>query len=388
MKKILFAFGTRPEAIKMAPVIKAFEKDKQNFQTIVAVTAQHREMLDQVLSLFAIIPDYDLDLMSPNQSLESLTSKILVGLSDLFRLIKPDLVFVQGDTTTTFTASLAAFYQKIPVAHIEAGLRTKNIYSPFPEEINRRMTSSIALFHFPPTNQSRKNLKYEGVNDKNILVCGNTVIDALEMVSRKIDSGGQKHADYFGKNFDIRFDKVKTVLVTGHRRESFGKGFENVCTALKTIALHNDVQIIYPVHLNPNVQEPVNRILGNIKNVHLISPQDYVPFIFLMKNAYIVLSDSGGVQEEAPSLGKPVLVMRDTTERQEGVDAGTAKLVGTNPKAITNQTQLLLNNETEYDKMAKATKPHGDGNTSKLLILFKKSVSLIFINDYLIYCGT
>jgi len=367
MKKMLFVFGTRPEAIKMAPVIKTFKKDKQNFQTIVVVTAQHREMLDQVLSLFDIVPDYDLDLMSADQTLESLTSKILIGLSDLFGRIKPDLVFVQGDTTTTFSSSLAAFYQKIPIAHIEAGLRTKNIYSPFPEEINRRMTSCITLFHFPPTEQSRENLLSEGVGDDRMIVCGNTVIDALNTVSYKIDTDIRKYEKHFMEKYGIHFNNTKIILVTGHRRESFGQGFENVCTAIKHIAVQNDVRIVYPVHLNPNVQEPVNRILGTIDNIYLIPPQDYGPFVFLMKNAYIILSDSGGVQEEAPSLAKPVLVMRDTTERQEGVDAGTAKLVGTNPQSIIEQVQLLLNDKAEYEKMAKAVNPYGDGRTSEYI---------------------
>jgi len=370
MKKILFVFGTRPEAIKMAPVIKTFEKDKQNFQTIVVVTAQHREMLDQVLSLFDIVPDYDLDLMSPNQSLESLTSKILIDLSDLFRQITPDLVFVQGDTTTTFSTSLAAFYQKIPIAHIEAGLRTENIYSPFPEEINRRMTSSIAVFHFPPTKQSRNNLLSEGVEDDRIIVCGNTVIDALNMVSSKIDTDIIKYEKYFLEKHGILFSNTNMLLITGHRRESFGKGFENVCTAIKTIALNNNVQVIYPVHLNPNVQEPVNRILGRIENVHLIPPQDYAPFVFLMKKAHIILSDSGGVQEEAPSLGKPVLVMRDTTERQEGINAGTARLVGTDPESIITKVQLLLDDNKEYELMAKAVNPYGDGQASRNIYNF------------------
>jgi len=370
MKKILFVFGTRPEAIKMAPVIKTFEKDKQNFQTIVAVTAQHREMLDQVLSLFDIVPDYDLDLMSPNQTLESLTSKILIELSDLFRQITPDLVFVQGDTTTTFSTSLAAFYQKIPIAHIEAGLRTENIYSPFPEEINRRMTSSIAVFHFPPTKQSRNNLLSEGVEDDRIIVCGNTVIDALNMVSSKIDTDIIKYEKYFLEKHGILFSNTNMLLITGHRRESFGKGFENVCTAIKTIALNNNVQVIYPVHLNPNVQEPVNRILGRIENVHLIPPQDYAPFVFLMKKAHIILSDSGGVQEEAPSLGKPVLVMRDTTERQEGINAGTARLVGTDPESIITKVQLLLDDNKEYELMAKAVNPYGDGQASRNIYNF------------------
>ncbi len=365
MKKVIFVFGTRPEAIKMAPVINVFKNDVDNFKTIVAVTAQHREMLDQVLSFFGILPDYDLDLMSPNQTLDSLTSKILIGISGILNKVKPDLVFVQGDTTTTFASSLAAFYKMIPVAHIEAGLRTNNIQSPFPEEMNRKITTSISSYHFPPTKQSQQNLLDEGISNSNIKVVGNTVIDAILTVSSKIDSNLNKHEKIF-ENFQIQFNK-KTILVTGHRRESFGGGFENICKAIEQIAKNQKIQIIYPVHLNPNVQEPVSRILGNIKNVYLIPPQDYVPFIYLMKKAYLILTDSGGVQEEAPSLGKPVLVMRNTTERQEGVEAGTARLVGTNISKIVNSVDLLLGNKKEYDKMAKAVNPYGDGNTSKMI---------------------
>jgi len=364
MKKVLFIFGTRPEAIKMAPIINVFKKDEINFKTIVAVTAQHREMLDQVLSLFKIIPDYDLDLMTSNQNLEELTSKILLGISALFMDVKPDIVLVQGDTTTTFAASLASFYQKIPVAHVEAGLRTKNIYSPFPEEINRRMTSSIASFHFPPTEQSRQNLLNEGVKN-NVWVSGNTVIDSLLTVSKKLDRGDHDQEKYFLENFDIGFNGVKTILVTGHRRENFGQRFENICSAIKNIAENNPVQVVYPVHLNPNVQEPVKRILGKIENVYLIPPQDYVPFVYLIKKSHIILTDSGGVQEEAPSLGKPVLVMRENTERPEGVEVGTAKLLGTNTEKILHEVELLLNNQLEYEKMAKATNPYGDGTASE-----------------------
>ena len=367
MKKILFVFGTRPEAIKMAPVVNEFKKDLNNFDTIVAVTAQHREMLDQVLSLFEITPDYDLDLMAPNQSLESLTSKILIGISELLVKIKPDVVFVQGDTTTTFASALAAFYKMISIAHIEAGLRTNNIYSPFPEEINRRMTTSMASYHFPPTNQSMHNLLDEGVEDHAIKVVGNTVIDALLTVSNKLETDSNKYDRYFSEKYNIQFNGNKTILVTGHRRESFGGGFENICLAIKQISKNKKVQIVYPVHLNPNVQEPVKRMLSDIDNVFLIPPQDYVPFIFLMKKAYIILTDSGGVQEEAPSLGKPVLVMRDTTERPEGIDAGTAKLVGTNASKIKSSVQLLLDNKDEYNKMAKAVNPYGDGNASKMI---------------------
>lgn len=354
----------------MAPVVDVFKKDPSNFETIVAVTAQHREMLDQVLSLFEIVPDYDLDLMAPNQTLESLTSKILIGISNLLLIIKPDIVFVQGDTTTTYATALASFYKKIPVCHIEAGLRTNNIYSPFPEEINRRMTTSITSYHFPPTLQSRRNLLNEGVNEGLIEVAGNTVIDALLTVSSKIELDSVKFADNFSEKYNIHFNNQKTILVTGHRRESFGSGFENICKAIKHIVQNNNVQVIYPVHLNPNVQEPVSRILNGIENIFLIPPQDYVPFIYLMKKAYIILTDSGGVQEEAPSLGKPVLVMRDTTERQEGVDAGTARLVGTNIVKITTLVELLLNNQSEYDKMAKAVNPYGAGKASDKIYNF------------------
>ncbi|MBT4685840.1 UDP-N-acetylglucosamine 2-epimerase (non-hydrolyzing) [Candidatus Woesearchaeota archaeon] len=365
MKKVLFVFGTRPEAIKMAPVINEFKKDLDNFDTIVVVTAQHREMLDQVLSLFEIVPDYDLDLMAPNQTLESLTAKILTCIADLLKDIKPDIVLVQGDTTTTYATALASFYNKIPVAHIEAGLRTNNIYSPFPEEINRRMTTSMASYHFPPTEKSRQNLLNEDVNDNVVIVTGNTVIDALLTVSNKIDLDSIKYDCYFADKFNIQFNEHKIILVTGHRRESFGDGFENICNAIKKLAENNNIKIIYPVHLNPNVQEPVSRILSNIENVHLIPPQDYVSFVFLMKKAYIILTDSGGVQEEAPSLGKPVLVMRDTTERPEGIVAGTAKLVGTDINEILSTVELLLNNQVVYEKMAKAINPYGNGSASK-----------------------
>jgi UDP-N-acetylglucosamine 2-epimerase (non-hydrolysing) len=333
-------------------------------------------MLDQVLNVFEIVPDFDLDIMSSNQTLESLTGKILTGISALCKKIKPDLVFVQGDTTTSFASSLASFYQKIPVAHIEAGLRTNNIYSPFPEEINRRITTSIATFHFPPTEEARQNLLNEGVNDVNIKVTGNTVIDALLTVSKKIDSISSNQEQYFLNNYRIHFNDQKTILVTGHRRESFGRGFENICRALKQIAQNNCIQIIYPVHLNPNVQEPVQRILGDLENIHLIPPQDYVPFVFLMRKANIILTDSGGVQEEAPSLGKPVLVMRDTTERPEGVQAGTAKLVGTNRKEIVKSVNLLLSDNSVYKQMSKAINPYGDGNASD--VIFKHIIDYVF----------
>jgi UDP-N-acetylglucosamine 2-epimerase (non-hydrolysing) len=366
MKKVLFIFGTRPEAIKMAPVVNEFKRDKSNYDTLVAVTAQHREMLDQVLSLFKIIPDFDLDLMAPNQTLDSLTGKILTRISKILDEVKPDLVFVQGDTTTTYASALAAFYKMIPVAHIEAGLRTNNIYSPYPEEINRRMTTSISSFHFPPTKQSYQNLLNEGIKKESMKIVGNTVIDALLTVSNKLELNSEQYDSLFLKKYNLQFNK-KTILVTGHRRESFGDGFENICKAIQEISKNKNIQIIYPVHLNPNVQEPVLRMLSNINNVFLIPPQNYVPFIYLMKKAYIILTDSGGVQEEAPSLGKPVLVMRDTTERQEGVDAGTAKLVGTDVSAIVDSVDLLLKDNTLYNKMAMAVNPYGDGSTSQLI---------------------
>lgn len=366
----MFIFGTRPEAIKMAPVVKVFKDDPEHFETLVTVTAQHRQMLDQVLDLFNLVPDYDLDIMKDNQTLEELTGRLLLKITDVLKETKPALIFVQGDTTTTFVSSLAAFYQKIPVAHIEAGLRTKNIYSPFPEEINRRMTSSIAAFHFPPTEQSRRNLLGEGVPDEKILVCGNTVIDALQTVSSQFDIDSRNQERHFKEGHNLEFANKRTILVTGHRRESFGEGFENLCQAIRELANTNDIQLVYPVHLNPNVQEPVNRILGNLENVHLIPPQDYVPFVFLMKNAYLILSDSGGVQEEAPSLAKPILVMRNNTERQEGVDAGTAILVGTDPGTIIQNTQMLLDNKAEYDKMAQSINPYGDGRASEKIHRF------------------
>ena len=354
----------------MAPVINVFRENNFKFDTKVAVTAQHREMLDPVLSLFKIMPDFDLDLMSNNQSLEVLTGKIINGVSSLLKNKKPDIVFVQGDTTTTFAAALSSYYNKIPVAHIEAGLRSNNNFSPFPEEINRKMTSTIASFHFPPTEQSYNNLLKDGISIEKIKITGNTVIDVLINVLSEIDSTTTIYENYFFEEFKIDFNIKKTILVTGHRRENFGEGFENICIAIKHIAENNNVQFIYPLHLNPNVLEPVNRILGKVKNVFLIPPQEYIPFVFLMKNSYIVLTDSGGVQEEAPTLGKPVLVMRDTTERQEGINAGTAKLIGTNSKNIIAELDLLLNKKIEYNKMSKAINPYGDGNASKKIFDF------------------
>lgn len=360
MKKILIIFGTRPEAIKMAPLIDAFTLDSR-FELKVCITGQHREMLDQVLELFRIKPDFDLNVMKPNQALQDITASILIGLKPVLNEYKPNIVLVHGDTATTFAASLSAFYNQIEVGHIEAGLRTGNIYSPWPEEANRKLTSVITKFHFAPTNESRKNLLNEGVDKNKITVTGNTVIDALLMVKEKLnkESSISKDLTLLFKYLDP--DK-KLILVTGHRRESFGHGFERICMALREIATKNkNVQILYPVHLNPNVQEPVKKLLTGLDNVFLIKPQQYLPFVYLMDRASIILTDSGGIQEEAPSLGKPVLVLRDTTERPEAVAAGTVKLVGTDAKLIVKEVNSLLNNPKKYDKMSKAHNPYGDG---------------------------
>ena len=369
MKNILFVFGTRPEAIKMAPVIKLFKDHNNIFNTKIAVTAQHRQMLDQVLNVFDILPDYDLNLMSDNQTLDKLTGKILYRISSILDNELIDLLFVQGDTTTTFAASLAAFYKKVPIAHIEAGLRTNNIHSPFPEESNRRMTTSIATYHFPPTDSAYKNLINEGIDKNKVIITGNTVIDSLLFVSKKIDSLSKSYESKFLNEYNIKF-KSPTILVTGHRRESFGKGLENICNAIKSLAQNNDVQFIYPVHLNPNVQHTVNNILDNNKNIFLIEPQDYLPFIFLLKKSYLILTDSGGVQEEAPSLGKPVIIMRETTERMEAVLSGSAILVGTDKKKIINIVELLLNNKSKYNNMSKVINPYGTGDASNSIFKY------------------
>ncbi|MDI6802125.1 MAG: UDP-N-acetylglucosamine 2-epimerase (non-hydrolyzing) [Thermodesulfovibrionales bacterium] len=362
-------FGTRPEAIKLAPVIKELERHSKKFKTIVCVTAQHREMLDQVLRIFDIRPDYDLDIMKSNQSLSHITSRCLLGLEHILKKEKPDMVLVQGDTTTTFAASLSAFYQQIPVGHIEAGLRTNHKYQPFPEEINRRLTTHIADLHFAPTEKAKQNLLKEGIDTKKIYVTGNTVIDALLIIKNKLSSqkAQKRWNNYFKKQFNISFKKEgKVILVTGHRRENFGKGFKSICMALKEVAeKRRDLTIVYPVHLNPNVQKPVKSILNGYPNVHLIEPLEYEPFIFLASSSYIVLTDSGGIQEEAPSMGKPVLVMRDTTERIEGIEAGTAKLVGTIRDTIVKSVIELLDNKVVYDKMSKAVNPYGDGEAAK-----------------------
>lgn len=358
--KVLTVFGTRPEAIKMAPLVHALAKDP-DFDARVCVTAQHREMLDQVLHLFSIVPDYDLNIMKPGQGLTEITCRILEGLKPVLEEFRPDVVLVHGDTTTTVATSLAAFYQRIPVGHVEAGLRTGDLGSPWPEEANRTLTGRLALYHFAPTENSRANLLREGVADTRIFVTGNTVIDALISVRDRILADDSRQRDLAARYPFLRDDK-KLILVTGHRRESFGKGFEHICEALVEIARQNqDVQIVYPVHLNPNVSEPVNRILGQVDNVTLIEPQDYLPFVWLMNRAWLILTDSGGIQEEAPSLGKPVLVMRETTERPEAVKAGTVRLVGTDSTRIVAEVSHLLHDDSEYQIMSKAHNPYGDG---------------------------
>ncbi len=360
-KKILLVFGTRPEAIKMAPLVKTLQANPA-FEVKVCVTAQHRQMLDQVLHLFDIQPDFDLDLMKPGQNLSDITSGVLLGLKSVLTQWRPDAVLVHGDTSTTFAASLAAFYRRVPVGHVEAGLRTGNLYSPWPEEANRRLTSVLAQWHFAPTETSRSNLLSEGVASGAIQVTGNTVIDALLQVREKIVASSQIRQQ-LGKNFGFLDPHKRLVLVTGHRRENFGDGFERICQALVRIAKnHADVQVVYPVHLNPQVQEPARRLLGGITNIHLIGPLDYLPFVYLMDKSTIILTDSGGIQEEAPSLGKPVLVMRDTTERPEAVEAGTVKLVGTDAERITTEAGTLLINAQAYQAMAFAHNPYGDGH--------------------------
>lgn len=358
--KVLTVFGTRPEAIKMAPLVHALTNDKA-FESKVCVTAQHREMLDQVLHLFEIIPDYDLDIMTPGQDLTDITCRILEGMKPVLLSLKPDVVLVHGDTATTMATSLAAFYQRILVGHVEAGLRTGNLYSPWPEEANRKIASHLAMYHFAPTEYSRRNLQRESIPDHRIYVTGNTVIDALFWVRNKMMNDATIRAS-LAAQYPFLDQNKKMLLVTGHRRESFGSGFERICHALAEIARsHTDVQVVYPVHLNPNVSEPVQRILQGINNIILIDPQDYLPFIYLMNNAYLILTDSGGIQEEAPALGKPVLVMRDTTERPEAVEAGTVRLVGTQTEKIVQVVTQLLTNDDAYQKMSRAHNPYGDG---------------------------
>lgn len=367
MIKVLTVFGTRPEAIKMAPLALKLAAT-EGIEAKVCVTAQHREMLDQVLDLFALTPDFDLNIMRPGQDLTSVTTAILQGLKPVLAEFKPNIVLVHGDTATTFATSLASYYQQIPVGHVEAGLRTGNIYSPWPEEANRKLTGAIAHYHFAPTQNSQQNLLNEGINLDDIYITGNTVIDALLDVSEKLktDSALQTQMQ---QRFDYLDANKKLILVTGHRRESFGGGFERICEALaQTAKAHPDTQILYPVHLNPNVQEPVNRLLSGIDNIKLIEPQDYLPFVYLMNQAHIILTDSGGIQEEAPSLGKPVLVMRDTTERPEAVDAGTVLLVGTDVNKITQNLTRLLTDQQAYDTMSYAHNPYGDGQACNRII--------------------
>ncbi len=368
MKKVLSIFGTRPEAIKMAPIILELNKYPNQFDSRVCVTAQHRQMLDQVLSLFEIAPDYDLDIMGKSQSLTDVTVKVLQGLEPVLKEFRPDLVLVHGDTTTALAASLAAYYQKVDVGHVEAGLRTGDIYSPWPEELNRRLTSSIARYHFAPTSQSKQNLLNEGVSEARILITGNTVIDSLLSVVKRLRDDAILHREMVERFSFLDPDK-RLILVTGHRRESFGAGFESICRALKILVeAHKDVQIVYPVHLNPNVQEPVQRVLANVKGIHLIEPQDYLPFVYLMDRSYLIITDSGGVQEEAPSLGKPVLVMREITERPEAVEAGTVKLVGTDTERIVEGASMLLKDRSAYEAMSKIHNPYGDGKAASRIV--------------------
>lgn len=371
-QKVLLVFGTRPEAIKMAPLVKALQADDA-FEAKVCVTAQHRQMLDQVLALFDIHPEFDLNLMKPNQDLTDITCGVLQGLKTVFAQWKPDVVLVHGDTSTTLAASLAAFYQRISVGHVEAGLRTGNLYSPWPEEANRTLTGCLARWHFAPTEMSKANLLKENTNQEHVFVTGNTVIDALLHVRNKIVQDRSLQAA-FKKQFSFLSDEKKLVLVTGHRRENFGGGFERICEALAQLARQfTNIEIVYPVHLNPNVQEPVNRLLAGIENVHLIEPLDYLPFVYLMNQSSIILTDSGGIQEEAPSLGKPVLVLRDTTERPEAVAAGTVRLTGTDIKKIVTEASLLLTDAQAYQAMAFAHNPYGDGLACSRIINVLKS---------------
>jgi UDP-N-acetylglucosamine 2-epimerase (non-hydrolysing) len=364
--KVLSVFGTRPEAIKMAPVVKALAADG-GVEAKVCVTAQHRQMLDQVLDIFEIKPDFDLNLMAPGQDLSDITSKVVLGMRSVFKVWHPDMILVHGDTTTTLAASMAAYYAKVKVAHVEAGLRTNNKYSPWPEEMNRRQVGVITDVHFAPTETARLNLLREGVADSAIHVTGNTVIDALLSVVARV-----RDDECLRTNLAVRFGfldpEKRLLLVTGHRRENFGAGFEQICLGLREIASRGDVQIVYPVHLNPNVQEPVRRILSGLADVHLIEPQEYLPFVYLMDRSALLITDSGGVQEEAPSLGKPVLVMRDTTERPEAVEAGTVKLVGTASEAIAREANRLLDSQAAYETMSRAHNPFGDGRAASRIV--------------------
>ena len=372
MRKVLLVFGTRPEAIKMAPLVKELQKQKERIETVVCVTGQHREMLDQVLEIFDIKPDYDLNIMKRGQDLYDVTARVLTGMREVLKEINPDIVLVHGDTTTSTAAALAAFYQQIPVGHVEAGLRTHNIYSPWPEEMNRLLTGRLATYHFSPTPLSRNNLIKESINDRNIIVTGNTVIDALYWVVDKIKNNKELDNELESvlskAGYDVnRLDNgKKLVLITGHRRENFGDGFINMCTAIKDLTIkHPNVDFVYPMHLNPNVRKPIHEVFGEdlsgLKNMFFIEPLEYLSFVYLMEKSSIVLTDSGGIQEEAPGLGKPVLVMRDTTERPEALNAGTVKLVGTDYNKIVNEVSSLIDDKAAYEKMSKAVNPYGDG---------------------------
>ncbi len=383
MKKVMLVFGTRPEAIKMAPLVKEFRKDPA-FETLVCVTGQHREMLDQVLDIFDIHPDFDLNIMKQGQDLYDVTSRVLLGMRDILGNVKPDAVFVHGDTTTSMAAALAAFYQQIPVAHVEAGLRTGNIYSPWPEEMNRQITGRIATFNFAPTALSKENLMREHVDERSIVVTGNTVIDALQMVVDRIQNDPLLEKQLSEKLMVVGYDVRRLqkgrrlVLITGHRRENFGEGFIHICEAIRDLSVkYPGVDFVYPMHLNPNVRRPIHEVFSeyqsNSGNMFFIEPLEYLEFVYLMENSYIVLTDSGGIQEEAPGLGKPVLVMRDTTERPEALSAGTVKLVGTDYLKIVNEMSLLLDDESEYRKMSLAINPYGDGKACKRIISFFKT---------------
>ena len=377
MKCILLVFGTRPEAIKMAPLVKEFQKYPETFKTIVCVTGQHREMLDQVLRIFDIQPDYDLNSMKQGQDLYDVTARVLTGMREVLKETQPDIVLVHGDTTTSTAAALAAFYQQIPVGHVEAGLRTHNIYSPWPEEMNRQITGRIATYHFAPTSLSKDNLLQEGVSEERIIVTGNTVIDALYMVVEKIKNDGilscelEKVLKASGYDIGRLSDGRKLVLITGHRRENFGDGFISMCKAIKSLSeKYPEVDFVYPMHLNPNVRKPIYEVFGESQraNLFFIEPLEYLSFVYLMEKSAIVLTDSGGIQEEAPGLGKPVLVMRDTTERPEALEAGTVKLVGTDYDKIVNEVSGLLDNQEYYEKMSKAVNPYGDGKACSRIV--------------------
>ena len=382
MKKVLLVFGTRPEAIKMAPLVKSLQQNPESFQTLVCVTGQHREMLDQVLHVFNIKPDYDLNIMKQGQDLYDVTSRVLVGMRDVLKDTDPDIVLVHGDTTTSMVSALAAFYQQIPIGHVEAGLRTRNIYSPWPEEMNRQLTGRIATFHFAPTRLAKENLIKESVNPEQIVVTGNTVIDALHVVTKRLTDDEvvrttvQQEISASGYNTKRIANNRRLILITGHRRENFGDGFQNICHAIKLLAeRYPDADFVYPVHLNPNVRKTVFDILGNsaMNNVFLIEPLQYLPFVYLMGKSYIILTDSGGIQEEAPGLGKPVLVMRDTTERPEAVEAGTVLLVGTDKEKIVHSVVELMEQPALYRCMSEAVNPYGDGQASDRITQFLKN---------------